>query len=330
MLEYKQKKDRVNESMNAKAIVHINGHKYDVNSGEKLGDANNKSSPAPKKQRARASAVTPKTSHNSRNPARSVTLARFAVKKPKILHDIRHIPIAVPSKKVIRNHPSSVGTSPKIVHFAKIEPRVIDTSPASMPHVALPDTPPPIISHRNSPKAEHHIRRQLSAATAHQNAHHHKPKTKHRTKKAPMLASGVAVAVLISGFIVYQSMPNLSVNLASERAGISARIPAYTPSGFSLSKDVVYSPGRVVVSFKSNTDDRQYKIEQQTPNLNKAELEKVIQESSKGQYQIIDMNGFSVYISDSTARWSKDGMLFTLTGESGLSSTQIASIATSL
>jgi len=216
------------------------------------------------------------------------------------------------------------------MHFAKIEPRMIDISPAAPPQ-AYPDSPPPMVHHRPHSKTEIHIKRQLSAATAHKAAPH-KMVRRHAPlrRRATSLTAGLAVLLILTGFVVYQSIPSLSVNLASQRAGFSAALPKYTPSGFKLSGPVEYSQGRVVLSFQSNTDDRSYEIEQKPSLLTDSELKDRVAESTNGKYQSVKSDGQAIFISASAATWSKDGVLYSLKGESGLSSTQIASIAKSL
>ncbi len=318
--------------MKARAVIHINGQDYDASSGKALNQKSTEH--APKAHALTHNGIThaPKPPHAHHVPVKSITLSRAGVKKPKIFSDIRHTPIVGITPPASTEHipGKHAPHSPKVMHFAKIEPRMIDTTPSPEVAQSYPDSPPPIIHHRSRSKVEEHIKRQLSAATAHQAVQHKKPKAHRKHKKASVLASAMAAITLISGFIVYQSLPGLSVDFASERAGFSALVPKYTPGGFKLNKDVAYSPGRVVLSFKSNTDSRQYQIEQQTSNLSSAQLENQIKDESSGQYQTFSAGGLSVFFSNNTAKWSKDGVLFSLTGESGLSSSQIASIASSL
>ena len=154
-------------------------------------------------------------------PHKSATLLREVVKKPKILSDIRHTPIDGLSTPEPKTQPVHARThqSPKVTHFSKIEPHVIDVSTPE-PKLSFPDSPPPIAHHIRRSKTEAHIKRQLEVATA----HHAKPHTKHysrstKRRRASTMAAGIAVLVLVAGFMVYQSIPGLSLNLASQQAG---------------------------------------------------------------------------------------------------------------
>lgn len=315
--------------MSAKVIIHINGHDIDAASGEKI---NRDKSSATEQVKHRSDVVRrSKPTHIHHEAHKSTTLLRSAVKKPRILSDIRHVEVVEQATHETNLHHAHEQThqSPKVVHFSKIEPRMIDTSGVE-PTLSLPDGPPPILHQIRRSKAEDHIKRQLSAA----DAHHARPlkrrthtKKRHRTSS---MAAGIAAMVLVAGFIAYQSIPGLSLNLASRQAGFSAMLPKYTPGGFRMNGRVEYSQGRVVLSFKSNTDDRSYEIEQKPSLLTDTELQDQISENTDGKYQYFKDDGQAIFISADSASWVKRGVQFSLKGESGLSSSQIASIATSL
>jgi hypothetical protein len=332
VVELNHKRFQNKHIMSTRGVIHINGQEYDAASGKIL---NKKSSePIPKVQAPNHNSIThrPKPSHAHHAPIKSMTLSRAGVKKPKIFSDIRRTPIIDEPPKPSAEHIAVKlsAHSPKVVHFAKIEPRMIDTTPPPDIAQSYPDSPPPIMHHVQRSRVEAHIKRQLTAATAHQLSPHKKVKSKTRRKKASVLASGLAILALAAGFIAYSNISGLSVNLASRRAGFSAALPKFTPGGFKLNNHMAYGSGRVVLSFHSNTDDRQYQIEQTPTQLSSEGLKKQVEADAKGNYQTIDAGGVSIFFTDNNARWAKDGVLFSLTGESGLSSSQIASIASSL
>lgn len=314
----------------SRAVIHINGKDYDANSGEALAHENKEIAAAKPHRLELAHHTKPVDAHHI--PHRSTTLARSTVHKPKIRPVIQNTPVLVSPIIDEPEHPAAHShLSPKVTHFAKIEPRMIDTTPVVTPPQAYPDSPPPIFHHRTHSKKEAHIKRQLAASTAHKAAphkrvHQHAP----LRRRAPALAAGMAVLVMITGFVVYQSIPGLSVNLASRQAGFSATLPKYTPGGFKLSGPVEYGKGRVVLSFRSNTDDRHYKIEQHPSMLTDTELKEQVAEDTSGKYQAFNDGGQAIFITADSATWVKDGVQFSLKGESGLSSTQIVSIASSL
>lgn len=332
MVELNHKRYQNKHTMSARAVIHINGKDYDASSGEALAQNNTESSVAKPQPARPMHHAKPARLHSE--PRRSTTLARSSVHKPKIRSIISNTPVLVSRPKADvepEHHSSHSRLSPKVMHFAKIEPRMIDTSSVAPPPQAYPDSPPPIVHYRAHSKKEAHIKRQLAASNAHKavphkRLHHHTP----LRRRAPALAAGIAVLVLITGFVVYQSIPGLSVNLASRQAGFSAALPKYTPGGFKMSGPVEYGKGRVVLSFKSNTDDRHYRIEQKPSLLTDTELKEQMAESTSGKFQAFKQDGQAIFITADSATWTKDGVLFSLKGESGLSSTQIASIASSL
>ena len=93
-------------------------------------------------------------------------------------------------------------------------------------------------------------------------------------------------------------------------------LPKYTPGGFKLECYVEYADDRVVLSFQSNTDDRHYQIEQKPSLLTDEELKHQVAEDTSGKYQSVEVDGQAVFISADTATWTKNGIQFSLKGES--------------
>jgi hypothetical protein len=144
--------------------------------------------------------------------------------------------------------------------------------------------------------------------------------------------STIALAtLLLGGFIVYQNTPTISLALANRDAGITAKIPKGIPSNFAIDKDIEASKGQVTLTFKSRTDDRNFTLTQQTANINNAELEAALTASYHKGVQSYETSGLKLYItSDGSADWIDGNMRFNLSGVSGLSSEQLATIARSL
>lgn len=138
-------------------------------------------------------------------------------------------------------------------------------------------------------------------------------------------------ALIIIGFIAYQNVPNISIRLASAKTGVHASLPDYKPAGFTLGRSVQTSPGQVVISFRSNSDDRNFSIAQSTSNWNSDSLRDNFVASSGEQYQrITTTNGKTVYVyGDSNATWVDGGIWYKIEGNSALSSSQLLKIASS-
>lgn len=142
---------------------------------------------------------------------------------------------------------------------------------------------------------------------------------------------GGLAALLLTGFFVYQNIPNLSMRVASTRAGFSAQLPGYKPAGFSQEKLVSYAPGKVTVSFRSNSDERQFQLTQQSSNWNSQALADNYLAKADKQYQTFQASGKTIYIYDnSSATWVNGGVWYQIEGQSDLSSDQLLKIANSI
>jgi hypothetical protein len=145
------------------------------------------------------------------------------------------------------------------------------------------------------------------------------------------LAMGALAALLLVGFFVYQNVPNLSMRLASTRAGFNAQLPGYQPSGFSQEKLVSYSPGKITVNFHSNSDDRAFQLTQQVSNWNSQALADNYLAKNGKQYQTLESGGKTIYIyNGDSATWVNGGVWYQIEGQSSLSSDQILKIANSI
>jgi hypothetical protein len=108
-------------------------------------------------------------------------------------------------------------------------------------------------------------------------------------------------------------------------------MPAYTPAGFSLNRDVQVSPGKITVGFRSNTDDKEFTITQQASNWSSQAMVNNHLIASNKTYQSYDNNGKIVYIYDnSNATWVNGGVWYQINGNATLTSDQLIRIASSL
>ena len=83
------------------------------------------------------------------------------------------------------------------------------------------------------------------------------------SQKRPKLIPATIMTVLVlvaGGYVAYQNIPHMALRVAAQRAGFNASLPGYNPSGFGFSGPVSYSEGVVEVEYRSNSDDRTYKL----------------------------------------------------------------------
>ena len=74
--------------------------------------------------------------------------------------------------------------------------------------------------------------------------------------------------LLIAGYLTYLNLPNISMRVAAVRAGISANYPNYQhPDGYRFAGPITYQPGEVNITFKSNTNDKHFVVNQKASRL---------------------------------------------------------------
>jgi hypothetical protein len=137
--------------------------------------------------------------------------------------------------------------------------------------------------------------------------------------------------LIIAGFFAYQNIPNISIRLASAKAGIHASLPSYQPSGFSVNSHIIYSPGEIAVAYKANADNRGYTVTQKTTTWNSDALKEHLVGASNSMPVSYPNNGQTIYLHDgSEADWINNGVWYSISGDSSLNTGQLIKIASSL
>lgn len=262
------------------------------------------------------------------SPQRSQTLNRQAIKKPTPIN--------------------SHTRSPLIRHFDKANIQPVTAQPQQAPQIP-PSSPPPdhLIPPQTSPlhaklapannnKAAYLSGKQLKEQLIKERLAEATPPAKakksffmRKPRLASILASTLSLLIL-AGYFTYLNLSNISMQIASSKAGISARFPNYQPSGFSLSGPITYAPGEVNINYKSNSNDNGFTLTQKAADWDsQAVLDNYVRKQSS-TYLTFQERGITIYTFSNKAAWSNGGMLYTLDGNASLSSDQILRLASSL
>jgi hypothetical protein len=150
--------------------------------------------------------------------------------------------------------------------------------------------------------------------------------------KTANISSLVAACALLVGFFAWQNVTQIEMRVASTRAGVSAHLPGYNPAGFGVAGGVHTEPGKVTVSYKSRTDDRQFQISQQASNWNSDSLlSNYFLNSNRPTPITYPDEGKTIYIyGDSNATWVDAGVWYNIEGNSNLTTDQLLRLANSL
>ncbi len=293
------------------------------------------------------------TNSNRTKLQRSKTLMRKTVKKPVSVHKNQHQTVsasvsnqsrhaAIQSDKRLQSA-LQTPTHTAVRRFnSHASPTATKPALANMPVVSEPRHSQPAAAPKIQPKkTELHnfVDRQLAKAdSASKESPFKKPRLSKRVKSRLVSnklvsASAIGLSVLlIGGFLVMQNLPGLSFALATQKSGLSASLPHGIPSNFQMDRRISYSPGQITVAYKSRTDDRLFDITlQKSTDATVESLESAISNNTSGEYQTYKSGGLTLFITaPGRADWIDGDMRYSLSGNSGLSSEQLAAIATSM
>lgn len=285
-----------------------------------------------------------KPTHAKRHqPQKAATLMRHAVSRPAHRQHRDEKPTSVHDERT-KQRLERAKAVPKSHHIARF-PKHAAQRPVPKTHAPLkvedaPKTEPAVTHNAHQPthapahqmsESEKLVTNALKHARTHETKAIHKKRRRMFSNHTANIAMGGLVVLLLVGFFVYQNLPNLSMQVASQRAGFAAQQPGYRPAGFSQEKLVTYSPGKVTISFHSNSDDREFAVTQQVSNWNSQALAENFLAKNDKQYETYQAGGKTVYIyGNGSATWVNGGVWYQIDGPSSLNSDQLLRIASSL
>lgn len=161
--------------------------------------------------------------------------------------------------------------------------------------------------------------------------HHRVARKLHVKPRTINVAASLIAILLIAGFIAYQNVPNIAMRIATTRSGVHGNLPSYHPAGFALKGPIEYKPGQITISFKSNSDDRHFKVVQESSAWNSETLLANIESTTGKNPTVLQKQGKTIYIYDNdNAAWVTSGIKYQIKGNSSLNTDQLLRLAGSL
>ena len=326
-------------------------------------------SPAQQKQNAARTAHSPAIHAVPHKPQQAKTLMRTAVKKPDIKSPAHikaqtrtDILAKVPAQVVAPKLSHSTVDPKRLKKAAQTikSPSVSKYSPASKlttiapvsampaatalyaPAAATPRHPSPtrqispiptipVSPARSNVKQPDIFEHALARAKSHEQTFDNKNSP--QRKKSSRLSSLVTATMgllLIAGILAYFNAPALSMRMASNRAGFSAKLPGYSPAGYTFG-DLSFGPGNVTVSYQAEDESRKFDITQKVSGWDSQALLTNFVSSANKAYQTYERAGRTIYLyGENTATWVDSGIWYTVNGNSSLDKNQLLELAGSI
>jgi len=177
----------------------------------------------------------------------------------------------------------------------------------------------------------------LSAAAA----THHEALTKLISQMPPVnvpnansrvgrVAAVIGAIVIMGAYVWLQNYPKMAIQAAGNKAGLSASLPGYVPSSFSL-KQTSTQPGLVTLRFAAPNQSAGLTIAQHRTDWDSNSLLDNFVTKQGGDYAAVSGQGLTVYLfNQNQATWINHGVWYSITGSTRLSREQILKIAYSL
>lgn len=287
----------------------------------------------------------------SRKPEPATTLMRTAVKKPqpavkrrvKVVHPAPALAASATNTTVTRSpkevshmteserlaRAAQIKKSHLIKHFTpltsiKPQPVAAAATPASS---FTPVKTADMGAARRQPTTNDLLQAALQKADSHTQPR--PAKAKRHARKLKITTAAVVFAVLLGG-AVYQNLGTLKLRMAANEAGFAASMPAVRPSGYHMSS-LEAASGFVGIDFKSNSDNRSYKITQKPSDLTSSALRDSYVVEKADSYQTVSAAGRTIYLyGDRNATWVNGGIWYLVESNGSLSNQQLIEIAASM
>jgi|GEM_PF-5829098 len=157
-----------------------------------------------------------------------------------------------------------------------------------------------------------------------------------RKNKNPLLKFSIMTAIMFlsfGGFFLYSNINNLTVQVASEKAGIDVRVPEYNPAGYELSGPVAYSEGEVTLNFaKGEVLGETFSLTQSVATETADDIAARFFTSKDSSYRTVDIAGVDLYLYDNNtaAEWIDQDINHKINSTGQLSLEDITKIVNSL
>ncbi len=321
--------------MSKSNIIKINGRHYDADSGELITTT---AAATPAAGHVVHDVIKPPEAAGRRSPQPAKTLMRTSVKKPassagKPLRVQAQVdaaavsfsapqPVLGPTDTKRLQHAKRVAKSDLISRFGAPVKSGAATS-ALAPAAAEPAAP-----NANADLLQHG----LEQATSHQ-----QPALKHvrrdtRKRRVTTTAAVAAGVVALLALFTTQNLNSVRLQMASAKAGFSAALPGYKPSGFRLGQ-LSYSAGVVAFNYVSNSDqDRRFLVIEKASSWDSQALRDSFVVPTVGQnYQAVQAAGQTYYLYGSqSVTWVSGGVWYQVQSKDALGNQQLIDLAKSL
>jgi hypothetical protein len=143
------------------------------------------------------------------------------------------------------------------------------------------------------------------------------------------IATG-AIVVIMAGYVWAQNYPKMALQNASSQAGVSASLPGFMPSSYSLAR-TISEPGQITLNYTSPSEPSALEIAQSKSTWDSNSLLANFVSKNTDDYAAVQGEGLTIYLfNNNEATWINHGIWYNIQGATLLSRDQILKIAYSL
>ncbi len=139
------------------------------------------------------------------------------------------------------------------------------------------------------------------------------------------------VVLLAAGFVAYEKVMTVGMQVAKIRSGVQGTMPAYSPAGFKVISPPAYSKGVISLNYKSTDSARRFSISERPSNWDSQSLLENYVRTTGEQYQVSQTSGKTVFTYGTTnATWVDNHIWYVIQNGAELNADEVGKIANSL
>lgn len=296
---------------------------------------------------------------SGRSPQPATTLMRHAVSKPlknQPLFKTQSVnpqtglqsPVLAPKLSIQQidstrlQKATKVSRSQLVSHFRADSPEesvstTALTPPPATHNVAPTAATPPLTLRppaRSTQPGMDIFEKAIAQATAHEQPRLPSPRVNREKRLAGRLATiagGVLILVAIGGFLVYKNTPNISLYMASAKAGFQASVPRHQPVGYTIGS-LTSSAGTVAVNYRSPSNAHAFSIIEKSSDWDSLTLRDSFVIPTVGQdFQTLQTGGQTIFVyGQHNATWVSGNVWYRVQTDGTLDDQQLSELASTL
>ena len=150
-----------------------------------------------------------------------------------------------------------------------------------------------------------------------------------RDTRLVIIVTSLITVFLLATAIAWHYQPQITLSYVNAKAGMSASLPSTVPTGYHISK-FSYHKASVTIQYSRTGTSREFSLSQSTSSLTSEGVRDMVVPKNSS-FQTLQNGGRTIYLfGNNNAAWVSEGILYQITSNGNMSTSDLVSIATDI